>query len=72
MELAYSAAILLFCTPLAPPEFGSSINIIAAIPNLFFGFGIIYLGDIGWRDMVALFAGDDGIRDRDRVVSKID
>jgi hypothetical protein len=67
MELIYATIVILTCTPLVPRQYGSSISVIAAIPNFIFGFGICWVGDIGWRDMLALFGGDDSIKERDRV-----
>lgn len=67
MEIIYATIATLTCTPLVPRQYGSSISVIAAIPNFIFGFGICWAGDIGWRDMVGLFGGDDSIRERDRV-----
>jgi hypothetical protein len=67
MQIIYSTIAIFSCTPLVPRQFGSSISVIAALPNYFFGFGICWLGDIGWKDMVGLFRGDESIRERDRV-----
>ena len=67
MELIYATIAILTCTPLVPRQYGSSISVIAAIPNFIFGFGICWMGDIGWRDMVGLFGGDENIRASDRV-----
>jgi|SRR5882762_7405879 hypothetical protein len=67
MELIYATIAIITCTPLFPSQYGSSISVIAAIPNFMFGFGICWAGDIGWRDMVGLFAGEESIRERDRV-----
>jgi len=67
MQLIYSTIAILTCTPLVPRQYGSSISVIAAIPNFMFAFGICWLGDIGWRDMIGLFGGEESIRERDRV-----
>lgn len=67
MQLIYSTIALFTCTPLVPRQYGSSISVIAAIPNLIFAFGICYLGNIGWKDMIGLFGGEESIKERDRV-----
>jgi len=67
MELIYATVAVLTCTPLVPRQYGSSISLIGAIPNFMFAFGICWAGDIGWRDMVGLFKGDESIGERDRV-----
>jgi len=72
MELIYATVALLTCTPLVPRQYGSSISVIAAIPNFIFGFGICWFGNIGWRDMVGLFGGEDSIRERDRLGTKVE
>lgn len=66
MELIYATVAVFTCTPLVPRQYGSSISLIGAIPNFIFGFGICWLGDIGWRDIAGLFRGEESIKERDR------
>jgi hypothetical protein len=62
MQFVYSFVVLFACTPLVPHEFGSSISVVAAVPNLMFATAICWKGRLGWRDFARLFGGTEGIR----------
>lgn len=62
MQFVYSSVVLLSCTPLVPHQFGSSISVVAAVPNLMFAGAICWKARLRLSDFVGLFGGNEGIR----------